>query len=90
MMIALHGGFSEEMLYGLGGGFIVAVLFLIIIHFRIYQSAYYNEEYVYFSSFKKIALYLGFITINLIVAYFLFFVFMLLIGGISSYFIRKF
>ncbi|MEN2488165.1 hypothetical protein AAYQ05_10255 [Flavobacterium sp. B11] len=89
-MIALHGGFSEEMLYGLGGGFIVAVFFLIVIHFRIYQSSYYNEEYVYFSSGKKIALYLGFITVNLIVAYFLFFVSTLLIGGISNYFIRKF
>ncbi|KAF2329456.1 hypothetical protein [Flavobacterium daemonense] len=90
MIIALHGGFSAEMLYGLGGGFVAAVLFLIVIHYRIYHSEYYNEEYVYFSSIKKIALYLGFITINLIVAYFLFFVFMLLIGGISSYFIRNF
>lgn len=89
-MIALHGGLYEEMIYGLGGGIIIAVLFLIFIHYKIYKSPYYNEEYVYFSSGRKIILYLGFIIVNLLVAYFLFFVFTIVITGISSYFIRKF
>ena len=89
-MIALHGGFSEQMIYGLAGGFITALLFFIVIHFRVYKSEYYNEEYVYFSSGKKLALYLVFLVVNLCLAYFLFFIFMLIIGGISSYFINNF
>jgi hypothetical protein len=89
-MIALHGGFSEEMIYGLGGGFFIALLFFIFRHYRMYKSDYYNEEYVYFSSGRKFILYLGFLVVNLCVAYALFFIFMLVCGVISSYLIKNF
>lgn len=89
-MIALHGGFSEEMIYGLGGGFIIAFLFFIFIHYKVYKSEYYNNEYAYFASGRKFILYLGFLAVNLFVAYVVFFVFMLICGVISSYFINKF
>jgi hypothetical protein len=29
MIVALHGGFDEELLYSLGGGFLIVVLFFI-------------------------------------------------------------
>lgn len=90
MIIALHGGLSYEMIYGLGGGFIMALLFFIFIHYRIYKGEYYNKEYVYFSSGRKVVIYLGFLIVNFCVAYIIFFVFMLVFGGISSYFIKTF
>jgi len=90
MIIALHGGLSEEMIFGLGGGFITAVLFFIFIHYRVYKSEYYNEEYVYFSSARKVSIYLGFLFVNFCVAYIIFFVFMLVFGGITHYYIKNF
>lgn len=90
MIIALHGGLSEGMIFGLGGGFISALLFFIFIHYRIYKSEYYNKEYVYFASGRKAAIYIGFLVVNFCVAYIIFFVCMLVFGGISSYFIKNF
>jgi hypothetical protein len=90
MIVALHGGFDEELLYGLGGGFLIVVLFFIFIHYRIYKSQYYNEEFVYFSSARKAALYLGFLLVNFFVAYIIFFVFTLTITCISGYIIKNF
>lgn len=90
MTIALHGGISEEMIYGFGGGFITALLFFIFIHYRIYKSEYYNEEYVYFSAGRKVVLYIGFLIVNCCVAHIIFFVFTLIFAGISSCFIKNF
>jgi len=76
------------MLYGLGGGFIVAVLFFIFIHYRVYKSNYYKDEFVYFSSEKKVVFYIGFLIVNFFVAYILLFVFMLLIMAIANLFLK--
>ena len=88
MIIALHGGLSREMIFGIAGGFSIAILFFIFIHYRMFKSEYYNEEYVYFSSGRKIVLYFGFLMVNFVLAYGLFFVFTMLFGVISSYFLK--
>ena len=90
MSIALHGGLFKEMIYGLAGGFVIAVFFFIFIHYRVYKSGYYNEEYVYFSSGKKTWLYLGFLLVNLFAAWAIFFGGTLILTRISSYFIKNF
>jgi hypothetical protein len=88
MPIALHGGFTEEMIFGLSGGFILALIYFIFVHYRIHKSKYYNEEYVYFSSGRKIILYLGFFVVNFCVAYAIFLIFTIILGVISGYFLK--
>ncbi|WPO80756.1 hypothetical protein [Flavobacterium sp. KACC 22761] len=83
MIIALHGGFSMEMIYGFGATLITIAVFLIYIHYRIYKSEYYNEEYVYFSSWKKLFLYIGFLMVSLFIAVGLFWIFSFLFIGIA-------
>ncbi|BFM43597.1 hypothetical protein CFS9_22380 [Flavobacterium sp. CFS9] len=90
MTVALHGGLYEEMIYGISGGFVLAFLYFILTHYKVYKSEYYNEEYVYFSSGRKFFLYIGFLIVNLCVAYLLFFIFALIFAGISSYVIKNF
>lgn len=64
-MIALHGGLTTEMVYGMGGGFIGAAICFVYAHYKMYKTAYYNEEYIYFSTGRKLILYLGFLIVNL-------------------------
>ncbi|KAF2511932.1 hypothetical protein [Flavobacterium foetidum] len=72
MIIALHGGLPLEMLYGLGGGFFVAVLYFIFAHYKMGRTEYYNEEFVYFPTIKKLGLYLVFLFVNSIIGYVVF------------------
>jgi len=90
MIVALHGGLYKEMIYGLAGGFITAVVFFIFIHYRVYKSDYYNEQYVYYSSGRKLIIYIGFLLVNFFVVYIIFFVFTMVFAGISNYIIKHF
>ncbi|KAF2509957.1 hypothetical protein EYY60_10565 [Flavobacterium zhairuonense] len=83
MIIALHGGFSMEMIYGFGAALATIAVFLIYIHYRLYRSEYYNEEYVYFSSWKKLFLYIGFLIVSLFIAIGLFCILSFLFIGIA-------
>lgn len=74
-MIALHGGLTIEMVYGMGGGFIGAAICFVYAHYKMYKTEYYNEEYVYFSTGRKLILYLGFLIVNLCFATLLFWIF---------------
>jgi hypothetical protein len=75
MIIALHGGLTLELLAGIIGGYICAAIYFIYAHYRMYKTKYYNEAYVYFSVGKKLIIYLGFLIINLCLAYLLFWLF---------------
>ncbi|WP_026730696.1 hypothetical protein [Flavobacterium denitrificans] len=83
MIIALHGGFSMEMIYVFGAALVTIAVFLIYIHYRLYRSEYYNEEYVYFSAFKKLFLYVGFLIVSLCIAIGLFWILSFLFIGIA-------
>ncbi|KFF06808.1 hypothetical protein B0A68_00805 [Flavobacterium reichenbachii] len=44
---------------------VLILVFLIFTHYKIYNSQYYTEEFVYFSTGKKLMLYLLFLAVNL-------------------------
>jgi hypothetical protein len=75
MFIALHGGLTGEMLFSIIGSYIFTAIYLIYAHYRTYKTKYYSEEYIYFSTGKKVIMYLGFILVNLVFAYLLFWLF---------------
>ncbi|MEN2415607.1 hypothetical protein [Flavobacterium mesophilum] len=83
MIIALHGGFSMEMIYGFGAALATIAVFIIYMHVRVYRSDYYNEEYVYFSSWKKLFLYLGFLIVSLFISIALFWILSFIFIGIA-------
>ncbi len=71
MIIALHG-VPAEMIFSLLGAFISVVIYLIWVHYSVYKTKYYNDEFKYFTIQKKLILYLGFLAANLGVAFLLF------------------
>lgn len=75
MAIALHGGLTGEMLFCIFGSYICTAIYLVYAHYRAYKTKFYSEEYVYFPSGKKVVMYLGFLIVNLIFAYLLFWLF---------------
>lgn len=75
MIIALHGGMTAEMLYSFLSGFVAAVAGVVYAHYRVYKTAYYQEEYTYFSTGKKLLIYFVFLMVNLCFACLLFWIF---------------
>lgn len=77
MIIALScgGGLTVEFLYSLAGGFIAAILCIVYAHYRVSKTEYYKEEYIYFSTGRKLLLYFGFLIVNLCFAYLLLWIF---------------
>lgn len=71
MIIALHG-VPAEMIFSLLGAFISVVIYLIWVHYSVYKTKYYNDEFRYFSVEKRLILYLGFLLANLGVTFLLF------------------
>ncbi|WP_291146179.1 hypothetical protein [Flavobacterium sp. UBA7680] len=71
MIIALHG-IPAEMIFSLLGAFIAVIIYLIWVHYSVYKTKYYNDEFKYFSVEKRLILYLGFLLANLGVAFLLF------------------
>jgi hypothetical protein len=71
MIIALHG-VPAEMIFSLLGAFISVVIYLIWVHYSVYKTKYYNDEFKYFAIQKRLILYLGFLLANLGVAFLLF------------------
>lgn len=71
MIIALHG-VPAEMIFSLLGAFISVVIYLIWVHYSVYKTKYYNDEFRYFAVEKRLILYLGFLLANLGVAFLLF------------------
>ncbi|CAD0006131.1 hypothetical protein FLACHUCJ7_02704 [Flavobacterium chungangense] len=71
MIIALHG-VPAEMLFSLLGAFTVIVTYLIWVHYSVYKTKYYNDEFRYFAVQKRLIIYLGFLLANLCVAFLLF------------------
>ncbi|MBE8725546.1 hypothetical protein [Flavobacterium hungaricum] len=82
MIIALHGGFTLELLYSLVGGFIAAIAFVVYVHYRVSKTEYYREEYVYFSEGRKLLIYFGFLIVILCFAYLLFWIFTFIFAGL--------
>ncbi len=66
-MISLCGSPPEGFFQLIGVSLIITIVFLSFTHYKVYKTDYYNEEYVYFSSGKKVLLYLLFLAINLCV-----------------------
>ncbi|KRB56224.1 hypothetical protein ASD98_10140 [Flavobacterium sp. Root186] len=71
MIIALHG-IPAEMIFSLFGAFIVVIIYLIWVHYSVYKTKYYNDEFKYFAVQKRLIIYLGFLLANLGVAFLLF------------------
>ncbi|MBZ4041806.1 hypothetical protein [Flavobacterium hibisci] len=64
-MISLCGSPPASFMMAFITGLILAVILVFISHYKVYNSQYYKEEYVYFSVSKKVILYLSFLAINL-------------------------
>jgi hypothetical protein len=64
-MISLCGSPPAGFFEFIGIVLIVILVFLCFTHYKIYNSQYYTEEFVYFSTGKKLALYLLFLAVNL-------------------------
>lgn len=71
MIIALHG-VPAEMIFSLFGAFIAVVIYLIWVHYSVYKTKYYNDEFKYFAIEKRLIIYSGFLLANLGVAFLLF------------------
>lgn len=71
MIIGLHG-IPAEMVFSLFGAFIAVVIYLIWVHYSVYKTKYYNDQFKYFAVEKRLLLYLGFLSANLVVAFLLF------------------
>ncbi|MCP2027080.1 cell division protein FtsL [Flavobacterium sp. HSC-32F16] len=71
MIIALHG-VPAEMIFSLFGAFITIVIYMIWVHYSVYKTKYYNDEFKYFTVEKRLILYLSFLLANLFVAFLLF------------------
>ncbi|MDR6764193.1 hypothetical protein J2Y38_004422 [Flavobacterium sp. 2755] len=52
MIIALHG-VPAEMIFSLLGAFISVVIYLIWVHYSVYKTKYYNDEFKYFAIQKR-------------------------------------
>lgn len=71
MIIALHG-ITAEIIFSFLGAFVSIIIYLIWVHYNVYKTKYYNDEFRYFAVEKKLILYLGFLIANLCVAFLLF------------------
>jgi hypothetical protein len=71
MIIALHG-IPSEIIFSVFGGTISVIVYLIWVHYSVYKTKYYNDEFKYFAIEKKLLLYVGFLLGNLCVSFVLF------------------
>jgi hypothetical protein len=71
MIIALHG-IPSEIIFSFFGGTISVIVYLIWVHYSVYKTKYYNDEFKYFAIEKKLLLYVGFLLGNLCVSFVLF------------------
>jgi hypothetical protein len=81
MMFALHGVPSEIILSVIGGSLSV-IVYLIWVHYSVYKTKYYNDEYKYFAVEKRLILYIGFLLANLCVAFLLFWLLTLIFAAL--------
>lgn len=71
MIIALHG-VPSEIIFSVFGGSISIIAYLIWVHYSVYKTKYYNDEFRYFAVEKRLIIYIGFLLANLCVAFLLF------------------
>ena len=81
MIIALHG-VPAEMVFSLFSAFIAIVIYLIWVHYSVYNTKYYNDKFKYFAVEKRLILYLGFLLGNLGVAFVLFWLLTLIFAAL--------
>jgi hypothetical protein len=81
MIIALHGVPSEIIFSGVGG-FLSVIAYLIWVHYSVYKTKYYNDEFKYFAVEKRLIIYIGFLLANLCVAFLLFWLLTLIFAAL--------
>ncbi|WP_264552277.1 hypothetical protein [Flavobacterium sp. N2038] len=81
MRIALHGVPSEIILSVVGGSLSV-IVYLIWVHYSVYKTKYYNDEFKYFAVEKRLIIYIGFLLANLCVAFLLFWLLTLIFAAL--------
>lgn len=81
MIIALHG-VPAEMIFSLLSASVSVVIYLIWVHYSVYKTKYYNDEFKYFTVQKRLIIYLGFLLANLGVAFLLFWLLTLIFAAL--------
>lgn len=81
MIIALHG-VPAEMVFSLLSASVSVVIYLIWVHYSVYKTKYYNDEFKYFTVQKRLIIYLGFLLANLGVAFLLFWLLTLIFAAL--------
>ena len=83
-MILLHGGFTPELINGLIGGFIGALLVLVVLLVYAFRSKYYQQEIHGRDTGHKLFAKLIVISIAAFLSFVSFFVFTFLVAWITS------
>ncbi|MBS7252643.1 hypothetical protein [Flavobacterium branchiicola] len=81
MIIALHG-VPSQIIFSVLGGSIRVIVYLIWVHYSVYKTKYYNDEFKYFAVEKKLMLYIAFLLANLCVAFILFWLLTLIFAAL--------
>jgi hypothetical protein len=81
MRIALHG-VPSEIIFSVIGGSLSVIVYLIWVHYSVYKTKYYNDEFKYFAVEKRLIFYIVFLLANLCVTFLLFWLLTLIFAAL--------